>query len=106
LAELFECWVRFRIDHERDGSIALDENKRQKKWVSFYESVERNNYTGFKYGINLKSIKRNVESEGFVSKLIVKNNSNEYARDGFCSIARASENPSGENFILDFNYYI
>lgn len=106
LAELFECWVRFRIDHERDGSIALDENKRQKKWVSFYESVERNNYTGFKYGINLKSIKRNIESEGFVSKLIVKNNSNEYARDGFCSIARASENPSGENFILDFNYYI
>ena len=106
LAELFECWVRFRIDHERDGSIALDENKRQKKWVSFYESVERNNYIGFKYGINLKSIKRNIESEGFVSKLIVKNNSNEYARDGFCSIARASENPSGENFILDFNYYI
>ena len=106
LAELFECWVKFRIDHETDGSIVLDENKRQSKWVSFYESIERNNYTGFKYGINLKSIKRNIESEGFVSKLIVKNNSNEYARDGFCSIARASENPSGENFILDFNYYI
>jgi hypothetical protein len=38
--------------------------------------------------------------------LVVKNNSNEFATDGFCSITRASENPSGENFILDFKYYI
>ena len=106
LAELFECWVRFRVEHEENGAIALDENYRQKKWVSFYTSVEQNNYAGFKYGINLKSIKRNIDSEAIVSKLVVKNNSNEFATDGFCSITRASENPSGENFILDFKYYI
>ena len=39
-------------------------------------------------------------------KMVVKNNANEFAESGFCSIARAEENPSGENFILDFSYYI
>jgi hypothetical protein len=38
--------------------------------------------------------------------MVVKNNANEFAESGFCSIARAEENPSGENFILDFSYYI
>jgi hypothetical protein len=54
----------------------------------------------------LKSIQRTIESDAIVSKLIVKNNANEFATDGFCSIARASESPNGENFILDFSYYI
>jgi hypothetical protein len=67
--------------------------------------VLNENYAGFKYGINLKSIQRTIESEAIVSKLIVKDNSNEFATDGFCSISRSSENPSGENFILDFSYY-
>lgn len=107
LCEIFECWPKFEIDHNpQTGEIELDENYRQKKWVSFHEYIGKDNYTGFKYGINLKSIQRTVESEGIVSKLIVKNNSNEFATDGFCSIARATESPNGENFILDFSYYI
>jgi len=47
-----------------------------------------------------------LDSDAIVSKIIVKNNNNEFAKDGFCSIARARENPSGENFIYDFTYYI
>lgn len=107
LCEIFECWPKFEIEHDPlTGIIELDENYRQKKYVSFHEYIGKDNYTGFKYGINLKSIQRTIESEGIVSKLIVKNNSNEFATDGFCSIARASESPNGENFILDFSYYI
>ena len=107
LCEIFECWPKFEIEHDPlTGIIKLDENYRQKKYVSFHEYIGKDNYTGFKYGINLKSIQRTIESEGIVSKLIVKNNSNEFATDGFCSIARASESPNGENFILDFSYYI
>ena len=106
LCEIFECWVRFEIDHFDNGEIKLDENYRQKKWVSFHEFIGKENYSGFKYGINLKAIKRDIDSETIVSKVVVKNNSNEFAEDGFCSIARALENPSGENFILDFSYYI
>ena len=106
LSELFECWTKFEVEHDSNGKISLDENYRQKKWVSFHEYVYQQNHVGFKYGINLKSIQRTIESDAIVSKLIVKNNSNEYGVDGFCSIARASENQSGENFILDFSYYI
>ena len=38
--------------------------------------------------------------------MIVKDNANEFAPNGFCSIARASENPTGENFLLNFDHYI
>lgn len=107
LCETFECWPRFEIEHNPlTGEILLDENYRQKKWLSFHEYIGTPNYAGFKYGINLKSIQRTLNSDGIVSKLIVKDNANEFAQDGFCTIARAEENPSGENFILDFSYYI
>lgn len=107
LCEIFECWSSFEIEHDSlTGMILMDENYRQKKWISFHEYIGKDNYAGFKYGINLKSIRRTVDSDGIVSKLIVKNNSNEFATDGFCSITRATESPNGENFILDFSYYI
>lgn len=123
LCETFECWPRFEIEHNSStGEILLgkdvykdkddnyigteDEKYRQQKWLSFHEYIGVPNYAGFKYGINLKSIQRTLNSDGIVSKLIVKNNANEFAQNGFCTIARAEENPSGENFILDFSYYI
>lgn len=125
LCELFECWAKFEIErNEETGEILLgkdkvwkdengqittcpeDEKYRQQKFVSFKEYVGDINDIGFKYGINLKSISRKLDSSGAVSKIIVKNNSNEFAENGFCSIAKAKDNPSGENFIYDFGYYI
>lgn len=105
LCETFECWPQFEIDHEPNGSITIGPNGPQKR-VNFYEYVGNDNYSGFKYGINLKSIKRTLDSEQIVSKIIVKPNSNEYGIDGYCSIARATENPIKENFLLNFRYYI
>lgn len=106
LCETFECWIKFTIEHDETGKILLDENYRQKKWVSFHEYVGKENFTGFKYGINLKSIQRTLDSDAIANKLIVKNNSNEFAEGGFCSISTASENPIKENFIFDLSYYI
>jgi hypothetical protein len=54
----------------------------------------------------LKGIKRTLDSGELATKLIVKNNTNEFAENGSCNISIASSNPSGENFILDFSYYI
>ena len=106
LCEIFECWARFEIEHNMEtGEILLDENYRQKKWISFHEYIGKQNDCGFKYGINLQAIKRNLDSSGIVSKIVVKNNSNQFAKNGFCTIARASDNPTGENFIYDFSYY-
>jgi hypothetical protein len=116
LNETFECWAHFEILHDPDtGEILLgkdvgkldgDEAYRQQKFVTFKEYVGKRNYAGFRYGVNLKSIQRTLDSSGAVSKLIVKNNANEFADGGFCSIARAAENPTGENYIYDFSYYI
>lgn len=107
LCEIFECWARFEIDHDPyTGEILLDSDYRQCKWVSFHEYIGKENDCGFKYGINLHSISRTLDSDGIVSKIVVKNNSNQFAKNGFCTIARAEENPTGENFIFDFSYYI
>ena len=79
---------------------------RQVKSISFYEYISKDNYTGFKYGINLNSIERTIDGESIVSKMIVKDNSNEFAKDGFCSIAKAQDNPTGQTFLYNFDYYI
>lgn len=125
LCEIFECWARFEIEHNPStGEILYGKDKtwydnegniiecpeaeryRQQKFISFQEYIGKDNFAGFRYGINLKSINRVLDSDAIVSKMIVKNNSNEFGKNGFCSIARANENPIGENFILDFSHYI
>ena len=107
LCEIFECWIDFEVEHNVDtGEILLDEDHRQRKWISFHEYIGKDNDCGFKYGINLQAVRRTLNSDGIVSKIVVKNNSNEFAKNGFCTIARATENPTGENFIYDFSYYI
>lgn len=107
LCETFECWADFRIEHNLEtGEILLDENYRQKKWISFKNYIGKENWAGFKYGINLKDVQRTIDSESFCSKIIVKENSNQYAIDGFCTIARAKDNPIKENFLYNFKHYI
>ena len=106
LCETFECWPRFRVERDMaTGQIELDENYRQKKFLSFHEYTGDDNPVGFRYGVNSKSIQRTVDSANIVTKMIVKDNANEFAPNGFCSIARASENPTGENFLLNFEQY-
>ena len=95
IAETFEQWLDIQVDHNIDGSV-------KRKSVAFKNYVGKNNYAGFKYGVNLKDIKRTYESKKFATKLIVKQNSNEFAPNGFCTIARADANPTGETAIYDF----
>ena len=80
--------------------------KKQKKKVKFLNYIGKDNYIGFKYGINLTSIERELESESLVTKMIVKDNTNEFGKDGYCSISRAIENPTKQNFLFNFDYYI
>lgn len=115
LCETFECWIKFNIEHKDNGEIKTEETPeddgtkhiRQIKTVSFIDYSSNDiKYPGFTYGINLSSIQRTLNSDKIVSKIIVKDNSNSLAQNGFCTIARAKDNPTGENFFYDFNYYI
>lgn len=106
LCELFECWCKFEVDHEANGAIKLNSNYEPIKKINFQEYIGVDNFAGFKYGINLKEIKRTDVSDEIVTKLIIKDNTNSVAENGFCSIARAPSNIGRENFILNFNYFI
>ena len=88
--------LRFRLDYMRVPD----------KQIIFKQFVGEEKWNGFKYGVNLKHIKRTIDSSQFSTRVIVKPNSNEFGKDKFCTIARAEENPIKENFILDFSYYI
>lgn len=106
LAETFECYIKFSISHDDNGRITLDENYVPIKKVKFVKEIGKQTGLGFVYGKDLKAINRTIDSNDIVTKTIVGINTNDYANDGFCSIARSKENYSKENYILNFNYYI
>lgn len=107
LCETFECWASFETAHnEETGEISYDEKGLPCKTVSFRGEIGERTGLGFIYGIDLKTIQRTVNSDQIVTKTIVKPNSNEFAENGFCTIARAQDNYSKEAFVLDFGYYI
>ena len=98
IAETFEAWMLIKVTRDSLGGIT-------RKQIVFKQYIGEDNFANFRYGVNLKDIKRTFESKQIVTKLIVKNNSNEFADNGFCTIVRAGSNPLGENFIYDFQYY-
>jgi phage minor structural protein len=72
------------------------------KTIKFKNFTGDDNYACFRYGVNLKDIQRTYESKQLTTKLIVKQNNNQLAKNGFCTIARSGSNPTGENYIYDF----
>ena len=99
ICENFECWAKFHIIHDAQGNVT-------NKYITFHNYIGDDNYAGFRYGVNLKSIQRTDDSKQIVTKLIVKQNSNEFGEHGFCTIARAGSNETGETCIYNFDYYI
>lgn len=99
LCETFECWATFDIEHDSLGAAIG-------KYVTIHNYIGQDNPARFINGVNLKSVQRTLDSNQLVSKLIVKPNSNQYADGGFCTIATATANPSGETTIFNFDYYI
>lgn len=100
IAETFEAWLE--IIAERD-----EQNKGQikAKKIRLRKYLGSDNYASFRYGVNLKDIQRTYESKALASKLIVKQNNNELGKNGFCTIARAGSNPTGDNVVYDFRYF-
>ncbi len=107
LCESFECWASFEINHDESGAIVpFVEGQDYGKRVVFRNYVGQENPIDLRYGVNVKSIQRTLDSKQLTTKLIVKANSNQYAPNGMCTIARAAANPTGETTIFNFDYYI
>lgn len=106
IAETFECWIELDVKHNPDtGYILYDESGLPKKYINIREYIGNDNYAGFKYGVNLQSVEREINSEEIVTKMIVDQVQSDYTEEGFVSITNASSNNSGESYILNFNYY-
>lgn len=106
LAETFECWIKFEIEHDENTGKIIYKNGIPQKWVKFVNDIGAETGIGFIYGIDLKTISRTINSDNITSKVIVSQNNNEYGQDGFCTIARATENYPKTDYILNFDYYI
>ena len=112
ICETFECWAKFTILHNADGSVKFEEFPsgsgiyRPCKYITFHKYVGQEQYAGFRYGVNLNSITRNLVSSQIVTKLIVKNNKNKYAPNGFCAVGLAQSNPTKQNALFNFDHYI
>ncbi len=99
LSETFSQWPVFSITRDPDGKIV-------DKKLLFKNYIGVETASGFRPGINLQSIKRNVNSQNITTKMIVKPNNNKIAKNGYCSIDEATANETGENTLYDFSYYI
>jgi len=106
LAQTFECWAEFIINHDSSGRTIYNEDGTPQKYVRFKNEIGQETGIGFVYGIDLKTITRTIQSDKIVTKTIVTQNSNEFATNGFCTISRSKENYPRTNFLLNFDYYI
>lgn len=106
IAEAFECWIQFDVHHDDTGCVIRDENNLPEKYIYFVKEIGQETSVVFQYGIDLKDTSRRVQSEKIATKTIVQQNENQYGKNGFCSIARSTENYPRENFIYNFDYYI
>ena len=104
IAETFECWIELEVQHDDDGSIKIIEGKPQ-KYVHLKEYIGHDNWAGFRYGVNLNTIERTINSDEIVTKLIVDNAQSTYTDTGSVAISYAKDNPSGENYIFNFDYF-
>lgn len=104
LSETFDCYISYHIDHDSLGRI-IYENGHPKKYIRIKKDNKQIASYGFVYGIDLKTIQRTIKSDQIATKMIVLPNSNQFARDGFCTISRSDLNYNKTNFIINFDYY-
>ena len=105
IAETFECWVKFIIEHDENGYIKYIDGA-PCKYVQLAKEIGTETSINFVYGIDLKGVKREIKSSQIATKTIVRQNDNQFGKNGFCSIARSQQNYPKENFIYNFDYFI
>ena len=106
ICETFECWLEINVSHDNQGKIKLDKNKNPIKKIAFKKYCGKENFSGFKNGINLTGIERQIDSNEIVTKLIVEPVQSEFSDTGSIDIRNAKSNPSGEANIINLSYYL
>lgn len=106
LSSIFQVYPVYHIEHENNGKILKDKDGRMIKNVFYITEKGTENKLGFRYEKNLSNISRTFNSKQIVTKLYVEDVDSELSNTGLCSIKLAQDNPSKDNYIIDFSYYI
>lgn len=99
LCEIFEIWVTFEYEYSEDGKIT------SRKLVFKTESIDEDIKFDFSYGKNLQSCSRVTNSNDLITKLIVPAVESTLVEGNLLSIQQATANPTGENYIYNFDYF-
>ena len=99
LCETFEIWAYFQYTYSDEGKIT------ERKILFKTESVDENIKFDFSYGKNLKSCSRSSNSNDLITKLHVTNVDSGMIDGNILSIQQSTANPTGENYIYNFDYF-
>lgn len=105
LGKVFEIYPMYYTAHFENGKVKKDENGKVIKNVFYITEKGMENKLGFRYEKNLSNINRTFDSKQIVTKLYVQDVDSELSKTGLCSIKTAEDNPSKDNYIIDFSYY-
>ena len=121
VGKVFKIYPVYWISHSSNGKVltqqeAFDLGLRseitagREDWMDkriFYITEKgKRNQLGFRYEKNLTNISRTINSDSIVSKLYVLDVDSQISKTGLSTIKTAEDNPSKDNFIIDFSYYI
>ena len=99
ICETFQVWADFQYHYDNNGKID------QRKILFKTETIDENIKFDFSYGKNLKSCSRNINSNDLITKLYVTNTDSKLVDGNVLSIQQASANPTGENYLYNFDYF-
>lgn len=105
LSKSFEVYPVYYIYHDKNGKV-IYENGKPKKIMFYITEKGIENKLGFRYEKNLSNISRSKNSSEIVTKLYVLDVDSDLSPTGLSSIRTAEDNPSKDNYIIDFSYYI
>ena len=99
LCETFGVWAYFNYKYNDSGKII--ERKINFKTEAINDKIKFD----FSYGKNLLSASRVIDSNELITKLTVPNVQSSLDSERVLSIQQATANPTGENYIYNFEYF-
>lgn len=99
LAEIFGVFCKYIYEHDANYHITC-------RKVVFYNSFysDKLGFLDFTYPHSAEQIKREIDSTDLVTKLYVKSVDDAQSASGLITILDTDANPSGEDYILNFDY--
>ena len=99
LAEIFGVFCKYVYEHDANYHITC-------RKVVFYNSFysDKLGFLDFTYPYSAEQIKREIDSTDLVTKLYIKSVDDAQSASGLITILDTDANPSGEDYILNFDY--